>query len=113
VDLFSRFCLLLHILEGIFLRKSLCLFYSLTSGIRGRVRHIVFIHIVAVVATVGFCLRIILKGNRLNNLYYLQCSTVDVEAVSIAFQKRDYFDDTKSCSSSKSNNSLDLVDIQI
>jgi hypothetical protein len=29
--------------------------------------------------------RIILKGNRLNNLYYLQCSTVDVEAVSIAF----------------------------
>jgi hypothetical protein len=31
---------------------------------------------------------IILKGNRLNNLYYLQCSTVDVEAVSIAFQKR-------------------------
>ena len=32
--------------------------------------------------------RIILKGNRLNNLYYLQCSTVDAEAVSIAFQKR-------------------------
>ena len=57
--------------------------------------------------------RIILKGNRLNNLYYLQCSTVDVEAVSIAFQKRGYFDDTKPCSSSKSNDSLDLVDIQI
>jgi hypothetical protein len=56
---------------------------------------------------------IILKGNRLNNLYYLQCSTVDVEAVSIAFQKRGYFDDTKSCSSSKSNDSLYLVDIQI
>ena len=47
--------------------------------------------------------RIILKGNRLNNLYYLQCSTVDAEVVSIAFQKRGYFDDTKSCSSSKSN----------
>ena len=29
--------------------------------------------------------RIILKGNRLNNLYYLQCYTVDAEAVSIAF----------------------------
>ena len=57
--------------------------------------------------------RIILKGNRLNNLYYLQCSTVDAEVVSIAFQKRGYFDDTKSCSSSKSNDSLDLVDIQI
>jgi hypothetical protein len=55
----------------------------------------------------------ILKGNRLNNLYYLQCSTIDAEAVSIAFQKRGYFDDTKSCSSSKSNDSLDLVDIQI
>ena len=50
--------------------------------------------------------RIILKGNRLNNLYYLQCSTVDAEAVSIAFQKRGYFDD-------KPNDSLDLVDIQI
>jgi hypothetical protein len=57
--------------------------------------------------------RIILKGNRLNNLYYLQCSTFEVEAVSIAFQKRGYFDDTKSCSSYKSNDSLDLVDIQI
>jgi hypothetical protein len=57
--------------------------------------------------------RIILKGNRLNNLYYLQCSTIDVEAVFIAFQKRGYFDDTKSCSNSKSNDSLDLVDIQI
>jgi hypothetical protein len=57
--------------------------------------------------------RIILKGNHLNNLHYLQCSTVDVEAVSIAFQKRGYFDDTKLCSSSKSNDSLDLVDIQI
>jgi hypothetical protein len=57
--------------------------------------------------------RIILKGNRLNNLYYLQYSTVDAEAVSIALQKRGYFDDTKSCSSSKSNDSLDLVDIQI
>jgi hypothetical protein len=49
----------------------------------------------------------------LNNLYYLQYSTVDAEAVSIALQKRGYFDDTKSCSSSKSNDSLDLVDIQI
>jgi hypothetical protein len=29
--------------------------------------------------------RIILKGNRLNNLYYLQCSTVDAEAISIEF----------------------------
>jgi hypothetical protein len=29
--------------------------------------------------------RIILKGNRLNNHYYLQCSTVDAKAVSIAF----------------------------
>jgi hypothetical protein len=57
--------------------------------------------------------RIILKDNRLNNLYYLQCSIVDAEAISIAFQKRGYFDDTKSCSSSKSNDSLDLVDIQI
>jgi hypothetical protein len=38
--------------------------------------------------------RIILKGNRLNNLYYLQCSTFDAEAVSIAFQKTGYFDDT-------------------
>jgi hypothetical protein len=57
--------------------------------------------------------RIILKGNRLNNLYYLQCSTVDAEAVSIAFQKSGYFDDTKPCYSSKSNDSLDLVDIQI
>jgi hypothetical protein len=57
--------------------------------------------------------RIILKGNRLNNIYYLQCSTVDVEAVSIVFQKRGYFDNTKPCSSSKSNDSLDLVDIQI
>jgi hypothetical protein len=46
-----------------------------------------------------------LKGNRLNNLYYLQCSAVDAEAVSIAFQKRGYFDDTKSCSSFKSNDS--------
>jgi hypothetical protein len=45
--------------------------------------------------------RIILKDNRLTNLYYLQCSRVDVEAVSIAFQKRCYFDDTKPCSSSK------------
>jgi hypothetical protein len=57
--------------------------------------------------------RIILKGILLNNLYYLQCSTVDAEAVSIAFHKRGYFDDTKSCSSSKSNDSLDYVDIQI
>jgi hypothetical protein len=56
---------------------------------------------------------IILKGNRLNNLYYLQCSTVDDEAISIAFQKRCYFDNTKLCSSSKSNDSLDLVVIQI
>jgi hypothetical protein len=62
---------------------------------------------------VSRCNRIILKGNRLNNLYYLQCSTVDAEAVSIAFQKRGYFDDTKACSNSKSNVSLDLVDIQI
>jgi hypothetical protein len=38
---------------------------------------------------------------------------VDVEVISIVFQKRVYFDDTKSCSSSKSNDSLDLVDIQI
>jgi hypothetical protein len=57
--------------------------------------------------------RIILKGNSLNNLYYLQCSTVDDEVVSIAFQKRGYFDDTKLCSGSKYNDSLDLVDIQI
>jgi hypothetical protein len=57
--------------------------------------------------------RIILKGNHLNNLYYLQCSTVDTKVVSIVFQKRAYFDDTKSCSSSKSNDSLDLVNIQI
>jgi hypothetical protein len=57
--------------------------------------------------------RIILKGNRLNNLYYLQYSTIDAKAVSIAFQKRGYFDDTKPCSNSKSNDSLDLVDIQI
>jgi hypothetical protein len=57
--------------------------------------------------------RIILKDNRLSNLYYLQYSTVDVEVVSIAFQKRGYFDDTKSCFSSKSNDYLDLVDIQI
>jgi hypothetical protein len=57
--------------------------------------------------------RIILKANRLNNLYYLQCSTVDAEAVFIAFQKRGYFDDTKPCSSSTSNDSLYLVDIQI
>ena len=57
--------------------------------------------------------RIILKGNRLNNLYYLQCSTVDAEAVFIAFQKSGYFDDTKPCSSSTSNDSLYLVDIQI
>ena len=57
--------------------------------------------------------RIILKSYHLNNLYYLQCSTVDAEVVSIAFQKRGYFDDTKPCSSSKSNDSLDLVDIQI
>jgi uncharacterized membrane protein len=56
---------------------------------------------------------IILKGNHLNNLCYFQCSTVDAEAVSIAFQKRTYFDDTKSCSSFKSNDSLDLIDIQI
>jgi hypothetical protein len=28
---------------------------------------------------------IILMGNHLNNLYYLQCSTVDVEAIYIAF----------------------------
>jgi hypothetical protein len=54
---------------------------------------------------------IILKGNRLNNLYYLQCSTVDAETISIAFQKRGYFDDTKPCSSFKCNDSLDLVDI--
>jgi hypothetical protein len=32
---------------------------------------------------------VILKVNYLNNLYYLQCSTVDVEAVFIAFQKSD------------------------
>jgi hypothetical protein len=43
------------ILEGIFPRKSLCLFYFLTSGIKGRVRHSVFIHIVAGAAA-GFCL---------------------------------------------------------
>jgi hypothetical protein len=55
VDLFPRGCLLLHI-GGDFPRKSLCLFYFLTSGIRGRVRHIVFIHIVAGAAA-GFCLR--------------------------------------------------------
>jgi hypothetical protein len=41
--------LLLHIVED-FSRKSFCLFYFLTSGIEGRVRHIVFIHIVAAVA---------------------------------------------------------------
>jgi hypothetical protein len=29
--------------------------------------------------------RIILKGNRLNNLYYLQYLTIDAEVVSIAF----------------------------
>jgi hypothetical protein len=52
VDLFSHGCLLLHI-GGDFPRKSLCLFYFLTSGIRARVRHIVFIHIV-VAAAVGF-----------------------------------------------------------
>jgi hypothetical protein len=57
--------------------------------------------------------RIILKGNHLNNLCYLQCSIVDAEVVFIVLQKRGYFDDTKSCSSSKSNVSLDLVDIQI
>jgi hypothetical protein len=57
--------------------------------------------------------RIILKGNCLNNLYYLQCSTVDVEVVSIVFQKRGYFDDTKLCSSYKSNDSLYMVDIKI
>jgi hypothetical protein len=57
--------------------------------------------------------RIILKDNRLNNLYYLQRLTVDAETVSIAFQKGGYFNDTKSCSSFKSNDSLDLVDIQI
>jgi hypothetical protein len=57
--------------------------------------------------------RIILNGNHLNNLYYLQCSTVDAEVVSIAFQKRGYFDDTKLCSSFKSNDYLDLVDIEI
>jgi hypothetical protein len=57
--------------------------------------------------------RIILKGNRLNNLYFLQYSILDVETVSIAFQKRGYFDDTKSCFSSKFNDSLDLADIQI
>jgi hypothetical protein len=39
--------------------------------------------------------RTIVKGNRLNNLYYLQCSTVDAEAVSIAFQKRGYFDERR------------------
>jgi hypothetical protein len=46
------------ILEGIFPRKSLCLFLfsSLTSGIGARVRHIVFIHIVAATSA-GFCLR--------------------------------------------------------
>jgi hypothetical protein len=37
----------------------------------------------------------IVKGNRLNNLYYLQCSTVDAEVVSIAFQKRGYFDERR------------------
>jgi hypothetical protein len=57
--------------------------------------------------------RIILKSNCLNNLYYLQCSTIYVEVVSIVFQKRGYFDDTKSCSSFKSNDFLDLIDIQI
>jgi hypothetical protein len=57
--------------------------------------------------------RIILKGNRLNNIYYLQFLTLDAEDVSITFQKRCYFDDTKSCSSSKPNDFLDLVDIQI
>jgi hypothetical protein len=41
------------ILEGIFPHKSLCLFYFLTSGVGVRVRHIVFIHIVA--AAAGFC----------------------------------------------------------
>jgi hypothetical protein len=41
--------LLLHIVED-FSRKSLCLFYFLTSGIEGRVRHNVFIHIVAAAA---------------------------------------------------------------
>jgi hypothetical protein len=47
--------------------------------------------------------RIILKGIHLINLYYLQCSAIDAEVVSIVFQKTGYFDDTKSCSSSKSN----------
>jgi hypothetical protein len=49
VDLFSRGCLLLHI-EWDFPHKSLCLFYYLTSGIRARVIHIVFIRIVIAVA---------------------------------------------------------------
>jgi hypothetical protein len=57
--------------------------------------------------------RIILTDNCLNNLYYLQCLIVDAEAVFIVFQKKGYFDDTKRCSSSKSKDSLDLVDIQI
>jgi hypothetical protein len=35
--------------------------------------------------------RIISKGNRLNNLYYLQCSTVDVEAVFICVAEERLF----------------------
>jgi hypothetical protein len=58
------------------------------SGIRARVRHIVFIHMCppsspGLKVSSGY--RIISKDNRLNNLYYLQCSTVDDEVVSIAF----------------------------
>jgi hypothetical protein len=56
---------------------------------------------------------IILKDNCLNNLYYLPCSTVDAEVVSIVLQKRGYFNDTKLCSNYKSNDSLDLVNIKI
>jgi hypothetical protein len=40
-----------------FFHENLCVYFiSLTSDIRGRVRHIVFIHIVAAIAA-GFCLR--------------------------------------------------------
>jgi hypothetical protein len=38
-----------------FSHVNLCLFYSLTSGIKARVRHIVFIHIVAAATGAGFC----------------------------------------------------------
>jgi hypothetical protein len=98
------------ILEGIFSRKIVCLFYSLVSELG---LYTLFLSILWLPSGLSRGNRIILKGNRLNNHYYLQCSTVDVEVVSITLQKISYFNDTKSCSSSKSNDSLDLIDIQI